>query len=87
MEGQLRTVPGVLPMAILCRKLHIKRFFVAKGNEREALLVDGIEVYAVEELSQLIAFLEGREKLEPSVRIPPKMDNDVFVDDFADVQG
>ena len=87
LEGQLRTVPGVLPMAILCRKLHIKRFFLAKGNEREALLVDGIEVYAVEELSQLIAFLEGREKLEPSVRIPPKMDNDVFVDDFADVQG
>ena len=87
LEGQVRTVPGILPMAILCRKLNIKRFFVAKGNEHEALLVDGIEVYAVEELSQLIAFLEGRGKLEPAVRIPSKADNGVFVDDFADVQG
>ena len=87
LEGQVRTVPGILPMAILCRKLNIKRFFVAKGNEHEALLVDGIEVYAVEELSQLIAFLEGREKLEPAVRMPSKADNGVFVDDFADVQG
>lgn len=87
LEGQLRTVTGVLPMAILCQKLNIKRFFVAKGNEQEALLVDGIEVYAVEELSQLIAFLEGKEKLMPAKRTSSKPDNDNFVDDFADVQG
>lgn len=87
LEGQVRTVAGVLPMAILCRKLNIKRFFVAKGNEQEALLVDGIEVYAVDELSELIAFLEGRKKLKPAVRIEQKSEENNFVDDFADVQG
>ena len=87
LEGQVRTVAGVLPMAILCKKLNIKRFFVAKGNEQEALLVDGIEVYAVNELSELIAFLEGRKKLKPAVRIEPKSEENNFVDDFADVQG
>lgn len=87
LEGQVRTVTGVLSMAILCKKLNIRRFFVAKGNEQEALLVEGIEVYAVDELSKLIAFLEGREKLIPAVRIQSKQTENVFVDDFADVQG
>lgn len=87
LEGQLRTVTGVLPMAMLCRNLRIKRFFVAKGNEQEALLVDGIEVYAVEELSELIAFLDGRKKLLPAVRAEQIEPENVFIDDFADVQG
>lgn len=87
LEGQVRTVTGVLSMAILCKKLNIRRFFVAKGNEQEALLVEGIEVYAVDELSKLIAFLEGREKLIPAVRIQSKQTENVFVDDFVDVQG
>lgn len=87
LEGQLRTVTGVLPMAMLCRNLRIKRFFVAKGNEQEALLVDGIEVYAVEELSELIAFLDGRKKLLPAVRAERIEPENVFIDDFADVQG
>lgn len=46
-------------MAILCRDLHLKRFLVAKGNEQEALLVDGIEVYAIENLSELIDFCKA----------------------------
>lgn len=87
LEGQIRTVPGVLPMAVLCRRLGIRRFFTAKGNEQEALLVDGLEVYAVSELSELIAFLEGRRKLERAVRTEQRQDRVLFGDDFADVQG
>ncbi len=87
LEGQVRTITGVLSMAILCKDLGIKRLFVAKGNEQEALLVDGIEVYAVSELSELIAFLEGRKKLSPAKRSDDNTENTTFVDDFADVQG
>lgn len=60
LDGQVKTITGILSMAILCRDLHLKRFLVAKGNEQEALLVDGIEVYAIENLSELIDFLQGR---------------------------
>lgn len=88
LEGQIRTIPGILSMAILCKELNIKRMFVAKGNEQEALLVDGLEVYAVSELSELIAFLDGRKKLMPARRIEENMlDGTDFIDDFADVQG
>ena len=43
-----------------------KKFFVAKGNEQEALLVEGIEVYAIATLSELIDFLQGKIKLKPA---------------------
>ena len=74
-------------MAILCRDLHLKRFLVAKGNEQEALLVDGIEVYAIENLSELIDFLQGRKKLKPAKRENKISQNIKFNEDFADVQG
>ena len=47
-------------MAILCKELKFKKFFVAKGNEQEALLVEGIEVYAIATLSELIDFHKER---------------------------
>ncbi len=87
LEGQVRTITGVLPMAVLCRRLGIKRFFTAKGNEQEALLVDGLEVYAVAELSELISFLRGGSALSPAERAARSEDDSEFADDFADVQG
>lgn len=87
LEGQVKTIVGVLPIAILCKKLGIEKLFVAKGNEQEALLVDGLEVYAISELSELIAALQGKNTLQPAKRAAVlAMDTD-FVDDFADVQG
>ena len=87
LEGQVRTVTGILPMAVMCKNLGIKRFFVAKGNEQEALLVDGLEVYAIAHLSQLIKFLDGSAELKPAKRCAEVAVDMDFVDDFADVQG
>lgn len=88
LEGQIRTIPGILPIAILCKQLGLERLFVAKGNEQEALLVDDIKVYAISELSELISFLQGDIKLEPAKRSEPKPTAEkIFIDDFADVQG
>ena len=67
LEGELRGVRGILPMAVHARENGISRFFVARENANEALLVDGIEVYAVTNLAELIAVLSGR-KQRPSAR-------------------
>ena len=87
LEGEVKTITGVLPIAILAKQLGLKRLFVAKGNEQEALLVEGLEVYAISELSELISFLQGNKKLEPAKRREIRTSELPFVDDFADVQG
>ena len=88
LEGGLRDISGILPMAVNARDKGIKRLFVAGGNANEALLVDGIEVYAVRTLSQIVEFFTGKATLQPAEpSCAEDSDSDEFVDDFADVQG
>ena len=87
LDGQVKTIIGILSMAILCKELKFKKFFVAKGNEQEALLVEGIEVYAIATLSELIDFLQGKIKLKPAKRQKRLSQDMQFKEDFADVQG
>lgn len=87
LDGQVKTITGILSMAILCKELKFKKFFVAKGNEQEALLVEGIEVYAIATLSELIDFLQGKIKLKPAKRQKRLSQDMQFKEDFADVQG
>ncbi|MBQ5501379.1 MAG: YifB family Mg chelatase-like AAA ATPase, partial [Selenomonas sp.] len=61
--------------------------FVAKSNANEALLVDGIAVYPVDNLSQLVGFLTGQERLVPAQAEPVPEQDTECQDDFADVQG
>lgn len=87
LDGQVKTIIGILPIAILAKSLKLKRLFVAKGNEQEALLVEGIEVYAISKLSELIAFLTGKLVLKPVKRNLVTTKSANFSEDFADVQG
>ena len=89
LEGILRSVPGVLPIAITARAEGFKKIIVAKENINEALLVDGLEVYAPKNLMELVDFLDGELDIEPSTPQPIQMPEGFLelVDDFADVQG
>lgn len=88
LEGQVKPVPGILSMAILCKELGYRRFFVPAGNEQEALLVEGMEIYPIAGLSQLVDFLNGEKELTPACRQPLNPEETNFAgDDFADVQG
>ncbi|CUH95634.1 hypothetical protein P22_1708 [Propionispora sp. 2/2-37] len=88
LEGHLRSVTGVLPMAIAAIKQNMTKMFVAPGNASEALLVEGLTVYATENLATVIQHLQGKIELQPQVKngevVAP---NSMFDDDFAEVQG
>ena len=88
LEGELRGVNGILPMAVKAREAGFKEIFTSRHNANEALLVDGLTVYAVDNLRTLVDFLLGKEELSP-VRggNEPPMEPPLFADDFADVQG
>ncbi len=89
LDGRVKPVHGVLPMAVACREQGMPGMIVPNENAREAALVDGVEVIGVETLSQVVEFLAG------SVRIAPTKTNleEIFrtsIDstiDFSDVKG
>lgn len=87
LEGECRSVAGILPMAIKAKEEGISAIFVASGNVNEALLVEGIDVYCVEKLSDVVQFLNEQRKLEPAQKIELVQEDNCFGDDFADVQG
>ncbi len=65
LDGSLRGVRGILPIAVALRREGFKAFVVPKENAKEAALVDGLDVYALESLSQAAELLEGRLTPEP----------------------
>ena len=65
LEGGLRSVRGVLSMTVGAKEHSFREIFVAPGNGSEALLVDGIRVYAPKNLRELYDFLLGKAELLP----------------------
>ena len=87
LEGKLRGVSGVLPMAIHCCDQSIKHMVVAPDNVQEALLVEGITVYAPLTLAQLVAHLQHAAILPSEAKQPISNLFPGNNEDFADVQG
>jgi magnesium chelatase family protein len=63
LEGALRPVRGVLPMAVTAKEQGLKGVVVPRGNAREAAVVGGIEVRPVAHIKEVVDFLN--DDLEP----------------------
>ena len=86
LEGKLRPVQGVLPMALAARASGIEAVFVPMENAKEASLVEGLSVYGVTDVRSLLCHLTGERLLVPeSVWMPEKLN--VHLPDYADVKG
>lgn len=67
LDGSIKSVRGVLPAAFKAKELGIKKVFVPEGNAPEAAMVEGIEVYPVSSLPDVVESLSGRKDIEPLV--------------------
>jgi magnesium chelatase family protein len=65
LTGQVRPVKGVLPVALEARRQGRKAVIVPAANAREAAMVEGIEVYGVQNLRETFEFLTGERQLTP----------------------
>jgi magnesium chelatase family protein len=89
LDGTVRPVTGVLPMAIWARSAHRKRLIVPQANTREAAIVGDIDVYPVQTLNDVIILLADPDSATP-VREDPRL---VLKNpppsgvDFSDVKG
>jgi len=90
LDGSLRHAHGILPMVALAREKQIQHIFVPAFDAPEAALVQGVAIYPVEHLVQLVAHLRGDRQIEP-YGIPPHAltipDNVVYGQDMANVRG
>ncbi len=57
LDGSIKPIKGALPIAIQTRAEKFKGLIVPKANAREAALVNNLEVYGVENISEVISFL------------------------------
>ena len=90
LDGTLRPIKGVLPIAIQARREKFKGFILPADNAQEAAIVDGLDVYPVNTLKEAVDFLQGDSVIE-AMRVNAQ---DVFATrlnfydtDFKDVQG
>ena len=86
LTGELRPVVGALPMALCAGREGIKRIFIPEANAAEAAFADGVEVYGVKTVAQLMAHLKGEETLSPTLAAMPES-GETMVPDFSDVKG
>ena len=87
LSGELRPINGVLPTTIFAQRMGLKKIYVPKENAYEASVVEGIEVYGVESLSELAHCLSGDIVIEKAPPYVPAERNNGDLLDFADVKG
>ena len=88
LDGSVRHVEGVLPMAHAAKELGYKSVFVPQSDAPEAALVEGIDVYPVDTLGRLAAHFRDYHPLEP-YRADLRLDDDPppYAADFMDIKG
>ena len=86
LEGTLRPVSGVLPMALAAKREGVKALFVPYENAAEATLARGPVVYGIRNVRQLADALNGEIILQPEPLWEPKP-LDTIGADFKDVLG
>lgn len=88
LDGKIRHVNGVLPMVIGAKQLGLKGVFVPEENANEAAVVEGISIYPVSDVLQVIDHLKGLAPIKPAVPINSnEHESFLYMPDFADVKG
>ena len=90
LDGSLKPVRGVLPVAVRARSEGLRRVVLPAENAAEAAVVDGIEVIGATTLRQVVGYLNGEAEIAPAVSAddePFAAAATHYAEDFADVRG
>jgi len=90
LDGGVQPIKGALPISIQAQKENFKGIVLPKDNAREAAIVNGLEVYGVDNIAEVIAFIDGKTVLQethvnPRVEFQKNINN--YESDFSDVSG
>jgi magnesium chelatase family protein len=86
LSGELRPIKGALALSILAKKKNLN-ILLPPANVKEAMLVDGVEIYAVRDLAQAQQFLNGMTEISPIPHEGFQIDRIHLGFDFSEVKG
>ena len=89
LNGELKPVRGILPLAAMAQEKGFKGMILPKGQGEEGALVEGLEVYEMSTLLEVVGFLNGNSSHSPVVvdREALFSESCRYHEDFADVKG
>jgi magnesium chelatase family protein len=89
LDGKLRKVPGVLPIAIEAKKRNFKGLILPPENANEGAVVSGLDVIPLNDLNEVVDFLNCKISREPYIVNTKELfdKREEFLIDFADVKG
>jgi len=89
LDGHLQPVRGILPVAVLAYEMGIKRLILPTENAVEAAVVEGLEVYGMKDINEVVGFLKKEQKREAE-KCPDFFSEKASTSncaDFSDVKG
>ena len=88
LDGTLKPIKGSLPIAIKAKQDGFKGLIIPKENAREAAVVEGLEVYGVENIHDVVSVLNGELLIQPMTVDMAESWQDISPEiDFSDVKG
>ncbi|MBR0175999.1 MAG: YifB family Mg chelatase-like AAA ATPase [Bacteroidales bacterium] len=88
LDGTLNAIKGTLPIAIKAKQDGFKGLIIPKENAREAAVVEGLEVFGVETIHDVISILNGENTIQPvTIDMADSLHEMVYEFDFSDVKG
>lgn len=88
LSGRVEKVNGILPICIEMKNAGIKRIVLPKENEKEAAIIEGIEILPIRHLAEIIEYLNGNDYIEKTKNI--KFNPESYAEyefDFSEVKG
>lgn len=67
LDGSVRHTAGILPLVLFAKSRGYKKVFIPAVNKKEASIVSGIDIYPLQNLKELIAWLRGVGTIEPLI--------------------
>lgn len=90
LDGSILPIKGALPIAIMAKEQGFEGFILPEANAKEAAVVEGLDVYGVSKITEVVDFLDGRldlEKIKLDSLKEFSEENRKYDIDFADVKG
>ena len=88
LDGTLKPVRGILPMAVKAREEGLRRLIVPCDNACEAAVVEGVEVIGAASLGETVEYLRGDRTIAPAAAPAAFAEEEGgYAEDFADVKG
>lgn len=87
LTGEVRGVHGILSMCVAAKENGFTEFYAPASNAKEAAAVYGITVYAVKNMKELVAHLNGEHALPPIKNENAYTESPTYHEDFSDVRG